>query len=137
MSVRERKGLAVFSYVVFLGAVMLASFATTALVSSCKTNVKPDQFLAAVVSCDTPAATVVQSVGEIVVCLAISEPASCLAGVANAISATRDEITCVVDDLAKQTTVANDSAPTPIPTTTAKLAGSFLAAQRIRVVRRE
>lgn len=136
--------------VVLLASILVAATAASigvATSSGCRTGVKPDAFIGAVVDCSTPGAVAAGSVAQIVTCLTAQGGASptalsCLTDVANSISATVSEIVCVVSDLTTSTTSTGTlTLPAPADASArvelrkfdlaAKAAADFLTTNRI------
>lgn len=145
MSYKQALSLKRFDAVVLAAAFTLAAFSAASLASSagCRSQVRPDAFLQAVVDCRGVGLPAAQAVAETVSCLAVAagpeSPAAldCLAGVANALGATVAEVTCLVHRLATSDEGAAadaGAAPASRVSAVAPLARAFLARNRIAVV---
>lgn len=132
MSKAERRRLSKFSYGVIVVSFAIAGAAAASLATSCRQGgVRPDNFVDAVVDCGPRLPAAVAATEQIVQCLSGGAQLACLADLANAISATRDQVLCVVGDLSRTQSSAIGTTRLLTDTPTPKLAADFLAANRV------
>lgn len=132
--VRTMRGISLGIITVAAVVGILSAAALTS--SSCRTGVKPDSFVGAVVDCSANAG-VVQATTQIVACLSSAggptgtAVLACLSDIANGLSATMADVTCVIARLAQsQATYGADTDTAPLA---ADLARQFLAANHVTV----